>query len=178
MSIFRNAVLVLFMSAAVRCAAQDSLLIHQLLQRIASQQERGDNGFIKGNFPSYISNTSSLKKKKQDDNVFFAALINYTLRRQYPSLSLRNCLLVDSIQQQSKNLYNHFQNKKGRLTYNFWRTDTAFLFPYTNWIHRIKKNTSLPDDMDDTVLSLLAPECRQCNGCGSSCINAGVYQHR
>ena len=111
---------------------------------------------MRGNFPSYISHIPSFKKMQKDDNIFFAALINYTLQQPYNFLSLNERLLVDSIRQKSADLYKHFQNKNGRITYNFWRTDTLFSFPYTNWIHRIKKNTSLPDDMDDTVLSLMA----------------------
>ncbi len=65
-------------------------------------------------------------------------------------------MLIDSIQTKINLLYPHFENRKGRLSYNFWRTDTAFVFPYTRWIRLLKKNTSLPDDMDDTVLSLLS----------------------
>lgn len=140
------------------CSAQDSLLINRLLHRIASQQVVSDNDFTKGNFPSYISNTSSFKTKHKDDNVFFAALINYTLQQHRASFSVGNRLLVDSIKQQTTGLYKYFQNKKGRLTYNFWRTDSSFSFPYTRWIRRIKKNTSLSDDLDDTVLSLMAQD--------------------
>ena len=138
------------------CSAQDSMLINRLLQRIASQQIVSDNYFTQGNFPSYISHIPSFKKAQKDDNIFFAALINYTLQQPYGFLSLNERLLVDSIRQKSADLYKHFQNKNGRITYNFWRTDTLFFFPYTKWIHRIKKNTSLPNDMDDTVLSLMA----------------------
>jgi len=48
------------------------------------------------------------------------------------------------------------KNKSGRNTYNFWRTDSSYTFPYTGWIHLIKSNTALPDDMDDTVFGMLA----------------------
>ena len=149
------------MSAFILCSsfvvnAQDSLFIHQLLNRIAAQQIVSDTFSLQGNFPSYISNTFSFKKNKKDDNIFFAALINYTLQQQYKNLSQTDRLLANSVQNKIKNLYPHFQNKRGRLTYNFWRTDASFIFPYTHWIGRVKKNTSLPDDMDDTVLSLMA----------------------
>ncbi len=129
--------------------AQDSALIHQLLQRIASLQTNN-------NFPTYISNKKKFAVKTNDNNIFFAALLNYTLAQQRSSLSANNRLIIDSIQQKSSYLYSHFQNKKGRLSYNFWRTDTTFIFPYTWWIPLVKKNTSLPDDLDDTVLSLMA----------------------
>ncbi len=152
----RIVILFIVLYSVLCCNAQDSAFINQILQRIASQQIVSDRYFLKGNISSYISNKKTNHPKKKDDNIFFAALINVTLRQQYKNLSPANRLLADSIQVKSEMLYMHFQNKKGRLTYNFWRTDTAIRFPYTNWIHLIKKNTSLPDDMDDTVLSLLA----------------------
>ena len=158
MSVLRNVSLLFCLLSAFYCAAQDTSFTHIILERITLQQVVNARGFTQGNFPSYISNTPLFKKNKKDDDVFFAALINYTLQRQYQFLSVNNRLLSDSIQQRSQYLYSHYQNKTGRLTYNFWRTDTAVLFPYTKWIRRIKKNTSLPDDMDDTVLSLLAQD--------------------
>ena len=111
-----------------------------------------------GNFPSYITNSKSSHVQKPDDNVFFAALIGYLLQQNNSSFSAEEQSVIDSIQQRAKNLYPHFQNQSGRLTYNFWRTDTMVPFRYTKWIRLIKKNTSLPDDMDDTVLSLMAQD--------------------
>ena len=135
--------------------AQDSALMNKLIQRIAAQQAGGDTFFNVGIFPSYISNTASFSKHKKDNNIFFTALVDYTLR------NLHKERLVDStayniIHSRALLAYLYFKNKKGRSTYNFWRTDTTYTFPYTNWIYKVKKNTALPDDMDDTVLSLLA----------------------
>lgn len=153
---FRTFLFGVLISTFFSAKAQDSLLIQTLLQRIASSLNIGNDSFTNHNFPSYISNTPFFKTKEKDDNIFFAALINYLLHQPAVSLSPNNLLLADSIQHQTANLYAHFQNKSGRLTYNFWRTDTAFDFRYTKWIRKLKKNTSLPDDMDDTVLSLIA----------------------
>ncbi len=136
---------------------QDSALMNTLIQRIAAQQAGGSTFFIDGIFPSYISNTASFSKHKKDNNIFFTALVDYTLH------NLNTERLLDSttynlIHSRALVAYPYFKNKKGRSTYNFWRTDTAYTFPYTNWIYKVKKNTALPDDMDDTVLSLLAQD--------------------
>ncbi len=136
--------------------SQDSLLTHYLLERIAAQQIKQDNFFIKGIFPSYISNTERFNDHQKDNNIFYTALIDFTLKNIQPKLSSENKLLVDSIVERSAHAFNHFKNKNGRNTYNFWRTDSAFIFPYTKWIRYIKKSAELPDDMDDTVLSLFA----------------------
>ena len=132
--------------------AQDSALVHQLLQRIQFLQKQSNN-----NFPTYISNKKQFAVTNKDDNIFYASLISFTLSKHAASLST-DSLLINSIRRKIDLLYPHFQNQKGRLSYNFWRTDIPFVFPYTKWIRLLKKNTSLPDDMDDTVLSLMAQD--------------------
>ncbi len=132
--------------------AQDSSLVHQLLQRIEFLQKQTNH-----NFPTYIASKKKFATIQQDDNIFYASLISFTLSK-YISLPASDSLLIDSIQTKINRSYPHFQNKNGRSSYNFWRTDTPFIFPYTKWIRLLKKNTSLPDDMDDTVLSLVAQD--------------------
>ena len=134
---------------------QDSL-IHILVQRIASLQVSKDDFFLDGIFPSYISNEEYFSTRKKDNNIFYNGLITLTLKGIYNRLSKEDKIICDSIFARQKNLFAYFKNKSGRNTYNFWRTDSSFKFPYTGWVKLIKKHPSLPDDMDDTVLSLLA----------------------
>jgi hypothetical protein len=135
--------------------AQDSVLMNELMQRIADQQASGSTFYIYGIFPSYISNQPQFNNSKRDNNIFFTALVDYTLRH-LPKEHLADSTVYNLIHSKALLTYPYFRNKNGRTTYNFWRTDTAYTFPYTNWIYKIKHNTALPDDMDDTVLSLLA----------------------
>jgi hypothetical protein len=144
------------LSANAVCCAQDSSLVTYLTNRLAEQQVKQDAFFLKNIFPSYISNHRKFDDRKKDNNIFFNALISYNLRTFQQLLPLKERLLCDSIRSRSEPVFMYFKNKKGRTTYNFWRTDSAYTFPYTSWIHLVKKNTALPDDMDDTVLSLLA----------------------
>ncbi len=138
------------------CNAQDSLHINFLLKRIAEQQVKQDDYFLPGISPSYISRKESFSNKKKDNNIFFNTLIAYTLSDIKSFVSKDNQLLIDEILEKEKPLFPKFKNQKGRNTYNFWRTDTTFEYPYTGLINPFKKNVTLPDDMDDTVLSLLA----------------------
>lgn len=153
---FRCIIFIFLSVYALPLAAQDSILVNLFTQRIASLQKGKGDYPSEGNFPTFISNQPRLTKRVQDDNIFFASLINFTLDQYSSFLSESDRRTADSIQESSLSLYPKFKNKSGRLTYNFWRTDTAFVFPYTRWIRKLKKNTSLPDDMDDSVLSLLA----------------------
>ena len=138
------------------CKAQDSLLINLLLKKIAIQQVKQDGYFLPGIFPSYISKKETFSDKKKDNNIFFNTLIAYTLSNIKSFVTKDNQLLIDEIFEKGKPLFPKFKNQKGRNTYNFWRTDTTFEYPYTGLINPFKKNVTLPDDMDDTVLSLLA----------------------
>lgn len=138
------------------CKAQDTALINLLLKRIAVQQIQSDDFFLQGIFPSYISKHENFSSRKKDNNIFFNGLIAYTLHDIKPYVTLQHQQLIDSIRSNAKSLFAKFKNTKGRDTYNFWRTDSAYDYPYSGLLKPFAKNISLPDDMDDTVLSLLA----------------------
>jgi len=136
-------------------AQADTTAIY-LLHRIALSQNTTDNFFIKGIFPSYIARGEAFTTKKKDNNIFYNGLVFYTLRHTHPYLNDAGQQLADSIYSTALQPFGKFKNKKGRNTYNFWRTDSVYTFPYTWWIHLLRGNTALPDDMDDTVLGLMA----------------------
>lgn len=134
---------------------QDSGMVNFLLQRIAAQQVRHDPYFLPGIYPSYVSKNPWFDKRKKDNNIFFNCLIAYTLNDVRRQLSAENNLLIDSMFAPDRPLYGRFKNKK-RDTYNFWRTDSSFDFPFASIFNGYNKHITLPDDMDCTVLSLLA----------------------
>src|SRR4051812_10531518 len=110
--------------------AQDSALMNELMQRIAGQQASGHPFFIDGIIPSYISNHSQFSKSKKDNNIFFTALVDYTLLNLYKE-HFADSTAYNLIHSKALLAYPYFKNKKGRTSYNFWRTDTAYTFPYT-----------------------------------------------
>jgi hypothetical protein len=137
------------------CRGQDSSIINFLIKRIAIQQVRQDAYFFKGIYPSYISKRNKFSTKKKDNNIFFNSLIAYTLNDIKPFVSKQNNISIDTMLTNARPLYAKFKNKK-RDTYNFWRTDSAFDFPFPTVFNLFSKDVSLPDDMDCTALSLLA----------------------
>ena len=136
--------------------SQDSLLTKFLLQRINLQQTSHSGFFLDGIYPSYINNKEKFDTKKKDNNIFFNGLIAYTLQDVRSSVDKESQLLIDTTLVKAKPAYTYFKNKKGRNTYNFWRTDSSYDYPYAGLLKPFTKDISLPDDMDDTVLSLLA----------------------
>src|SRR6476469_2988910 len=145
-----------FIALSNCCNAQDSALIHYLLKRITGQQVKADDYFLTCIFPSYITNKEKFSDRKKDNNIFFNGLIDYTLNEIKPLMNQQDQLLIDSIIENLKKLYSKFKNQKGRNTFNFWRTDSAHEYPYAGFLKLFGKKITLPDDMDDTILSLFA----------------------
>lgn len=141
--------------------AQDSALINYLMNRIEQEQIKSDSFFLPGGFPSYISNKPRFTQKKGDNNMFFNGLILCTIKDVKGELSLNNQKIFDSMVVRSTPFFKRFENKTGRSTYNYWRTDSVFVFPYTWWVPILRGYVTLPDDLDDTsygLMSLSAPD--------------------
>ena len=146
----------IFQSIINCCDAQDSSLIHYLLGRIAQQQSQASDFFLKGLYPSYISKQEKFSARKKDNNIFFNGLISYTLNEIKQEADAASQQIIDATLNKAKPVFKKFKNAKGRTTYNFWRRDSTYDYPYAGMLNPFTKNISLPDDMDDTVLSLLA----------------------
>src|SRR4051812_46519982 len=144
-----------FIACSFMCKGQDSLMVNFLIERIAGQQVQHDNYFLPGIFPSYYSKNAKFSAGKKDNNIFFNCLIAYVLNDIKPFVNTNNRLLIDSTLGSARPLYRKFKNKR-RNTYNFWRTDSSFDFPFPTVFNLYSRDVTLPDDLDDTVLSLLA----------------------
>jgi hypothetical protein len=136
--------------------ANDSLLMTQLLQRIDQLQSKQNGVFPKGIFPSYRIYALNKDREKADINGFFTGLIALTLNDINPQLSNPQQKQAQQIITNTLPVYAKFQNQKGRATYNFWPTDTPRIFPNSGWLNVFDKSQALPDDLDDTVIMLLA----------------------
>ncbi|MES2003380.1 MAG: hypothetical protein V4450_02575 [Bacteroidota bacterium] len=136
--------------------SQDTALITQLLQRIDQLQAKESSVFPKGLFPSYRMYALNKAREKADINIFFTGLIAMTLKDLKPSFSITQQQMAERILKNAVPVYSKFQNQKGRGTYNFWPTDTPQIFPNAGWMNVFDKSQALPDDLDDTVIMLLA----------------------
>ncbi len=95
-------------------------------------------------------------REKADINPFFTGLIAFTLTDIQKDLTPSQQALSKQIITHTMPVYPKFQNRKGRPTYNFWPTDTPRIFPNSGWLNTFDKTQALPDDLDDTVIMLLA----------------------
>lgn len=139
-----------------RSKANDTLMATQLLHRIAALQPKEDGVFPKGLFPSFRTYALNKHRQKADINVFFTGLISFTLKNLRKDLTPYQQRVADGIITAANASAAKFKNRKGRDTYNFWPTDTPRIFPNSGWMNWFDKQQALPDDLDDTVIMLLA----------------------
>lgn len=139
--------------------ASDSLIITKLLQRIDALQAKNDIVFPQGSIPSYRMYAHNRTRYKADINPFFTALTAFTLHDIKKDLSPSQLQLATAIIQNTATVYSKFKSqKKDRFTYNFWPTDQPQIFTHSGWLNLLNKSKSLPDDLDDTVIILMAEQ--------------------
>ncbi|MDZ7740597.1 MAG: hypothetical protein U5Q03_02305 [Bacteroidota bacterium] len=95
--------------------------------------------------------------EKEDNNVFFTALIVMTLREIEPYVSLKSREIIDSIAKRALKVYPEYRNKDGFAIYNFWQTNPSRHFPNDAILSKFKK-FKLPEDFDDTSIIYLSDE--------------------
>ncbi len=147
----------IFLFVCTGTFANDSLVISRLLQRIDDLQPKTDGIFPKGCIPSYRMYALNRDRYKADINVFFTAVTDYTLRDIMNDLSPSQKEQAKRIIDRSMTVYSKFRNRKKKVEiYNFWPTDTPQIFPYAGLLNVFNKSKSIPEDLDDTVLALMA----------------------
>lgn len=148
--------LLIFLLISSKSFGNDSLLIAKLLNNIYSVQQVNDSFFVKGSFISFRQHANS-SNLKLDNNVFYTALVAYTLQELKPYLTPQEKTITDTIINRAAKSYKHYINNKGRLSYNFWRTDSDNnFFPNDIILNLFRKQLKLPDDLDDTGIILAA----------------------
>lgn len=141
--------------------SNDSILITQILQKIEHLQIKDNGIFPKGSIPSYRKYAHNPDRFKADINPFYTGLTVFTLLNIRDGLSKNQQAIADTIIKRARLSFSKFENRKRTgLTYNFWPTDTPQIFPNGGWLNLFNQSQSLPDDMDDTVIILLALEAQ------------------
>jgi hypothetical protein len=148
--------LLLFSQQGFCVSFSDSATISMLVRKIADMQVVKHKNYLPGLFPSYREYHFRRGNLKDDDNIFFTGLILLTLREVQPYLDKSSQAICDTIFQRASTTYAAFQNRSGRSTYNFWQTAPPRIFPNAGWLNILNKTQSLPDDMDDTAILLMA----------------------
>ncbi|TAE13776.1 MAG: hypothetical protein EAZ47_09725 [Bacteroidetes bacterium] len=146
----------LFISYAQAYGNNDSL-VTILLQKICGLQTQADKRYFPdGIFPAYRQYHKNERQIKPDDNIFYNGLIVYTLNQFLPAYTPEQRQLVQSVHAKTEQAAWQYRNLKGKGTFNFWKTHPKKVFPNSGWINWLDNINALPDDMDDTVMMLMA----------------------
>jgi hypothetical protein len=125
----------------------------QIMKKIDSLQSRGGGFYTKGLFPSQVRFENSEKFHK-DNNSFFTGLTLYTLQSMRQHFSSKENILLDSMEQRTTNLFQHYRNRKGGPTYNFYQTHPDIPYAGIKVLSKLKK-VRLADDLDVTSIIYL-----------------------
>lgn len=156
---FRITLIILNLLACAPFAkAQEDTFATRLLLEIAADQVAADSFYYAGMFPSHRYYGHPRGKMKHDNNVFFTGLIAMTLGEMQDQFHNADSVLCRNIRAKACATFPYFRHKSGRSTYNFWRTNPSMVFPNSGFLNLFKKWHSLPDDIDDTSILLLAME--------------------
>jgi hypothetical protein len=128
-------------------------LIPELITKIAAEQSEGGKHFRKGLFPAFRMNR--FWKYSRPDNNLFTSLQTAFILKQYleymPYEQKRACgRIIEGV----VGCLSAYENKSGRLTYNFWQNGKYDHFPFGRFA-RYLKHFKLPDDVDDTALAFM-----------------------
>lgn len=126
-----------------------------ILQKILQLQSNGDGYYKKGAFPSQRKYFWG-KQLKEDDNLFFTAIVLYQLERYKGLMNQEELLIAQQIRTQALPYFTQFQNAQKRPTFNFWQKNPPVIFPNGGWLNHYNKTRALPDDIDDCALAALA----------------------
>lgn len=144
------------LAATIAGKANDTLTSYRLLKRIAALQVKENDIFPAGAFPSYRMYALNKTRWKADINPFFTGLVALTLRTIQSRLTPYQQQMATAIIEKTRPVFNKFLNRTGRISYNFWPTDTVKVFPNGGWLNWMDQTESIPDDLDDTSIILLA----------------------
>lgn len=107
------------------------------------------------------------RRPAPDNNLFYSALITHYLdlfRSRYAQwLSPGDQSRVNRMCQRFYTEVPRYRNKHGRLSWNFWETQPSNHFP-NGWLLRRFDYLRLPDDADDTALTILSGALNHSDG--------------
>lgn len=136
--------------------SQDSINISKLLNEISVLQLKADDkNFYAGTFPSFRENGGYPHNYVEDYNIFYSAVIAFSLKNMLPNFSDQNKLIAEKIISNVIGAYPHYQNIETVPFYNFWPRGKKILPNTYIWQH-ITSLLDRGDDADDTAIMLMS----------------------
>lgn len=147
--------ILILISNSFWCFSQSAVYTRAgVLEKIYALQCKHDAFYRDGLFASERISKRG-RRVKEDNNIFFTALINYTLESIRKDFNDEQQMLLDTLVRRAKSNYPYYKNRNGDITYNFWMTKPESPMPNSKfWSNR--NRFKLADDLDDTSLIFLS----------------------
>jgi hypothetical protein len=129
-------------------------LIELLINRIENLQIKDDSKYYSmGLFPSSRSN-QAIGYKREDSNIYYSALIAYTLLNVFDYFTTDQKIRVKSISDKVIENFPKYKSKRDPILYNFYKTNPSDHYPNGHFFSKFK-HFELADDADDTCIITL-----------------------
>jgi len=130
--------------------------IEEILDHITSLQSDGDKVYGTGLFPSQRLHRLA-GYSREDNNIFFSALITFTLKQLIPKIPNELVGKAKNICEAVVSNYSKYQHYADSDTFNFWQKGKHRHFP-DGWLLNKIPMLALPADADDTsIIYLTSP---------------------
>ncbi len=149
---------ILFFTSSLTGFSQDISQETILLKRISELQVQKDSFYHAGMFPTLRTNARNTNIVKHDNNIFFTALVAFSLKQLRNNFTPAQQVICDTIVQRAYRAYPYFKHHSGRPSYNFWSTDHPVIFPNNRLLNLFNQSQALPDDIDDTSIVWLSQD--------------------
>jgi len=149
---------ILFFISSLTGFSQDISQETILLKRISELQVQKDSFYHAGMFPTLRTNARNTNIVKHDNNIFFTALVAFSLKQLRNNFTPAQQVICDTIVQRAYRAYPYFKHHTGRPSYNFWPTDHPVIFPNNRLLNLFNQSQALPDDIDDTSMVWLSQD--------------------
>ena len=129
-------------------------VIKLLVKDIDVDQVKEKGEFYSGMFVSFRGASAFPHNYQPDNNIFFTAIGNFTLKNIQHKVKEEDKPKIDSILTRSKNAFPYYQQKEGLPMYNFWPVGGKIM-PHSFIAQHLSKQFSISEDADDTVMILM-----------------------
>lgn len=131
-------------------------LLEKTLESIVKLQSTGNSHYAHGLFPSQRVHPRS-GYLREDDNIFFSALVVFTLQQLKANLPDSLVSRIDTLIEAVVRNYPNYRHPANPNTYNFWHDRPDGHFPNGLLLNRLPF-FALPADADDTALIYLTSD--------------------
>ena len=132
-------------------------VISLLIKDVEKEQIKSKGEFYPGMFYTFRGASAFPHNYQPDNNIFFTAIGNFTLKNVQSILDYKYQSPIDTILNRSRAAFSYYQQKDGLPLYNFWPRGGKIM-PHSLIAQHFSKALNISEDADDTVMILMSQD--------------------